>query len=130
MPPKPIPADATPMTLYQAILTELQTSARNAARRNKPVQWAYFVEVEQGLRAWFADTTPSDGGYAGRALALTQKAQAQCPTLPPAEAARLWALGVYARRILRAWGVPEPKRDRPSLTWLRERAERELARAA
>jgi len=99
--------------------------SENAARRNKPVMWAYHLAVAHALRAWFADVAPcavedrvAQGGFAGAALALVQKADAECPTLPPTEAAHLWALRVYASRICRAWDVDPPQ---ASLNWLRRR---------
>ncbi len=100
--------------------------SENAARRNKPTMWAYHLAVANGLRAWFESVEPAaaedgkgQGGFAGAALALIEKADHECPRLPPAEAAHLWALRVYAYRIVRAWGVGAP---RASLVWLRERA--------
>lgn len=106
-----------PLDRLDAITADLRRQAANAARRNKPTMWAYFVDVEAGLRVWFSGTPRTDGAIAGAALALSQKAVRLCPDLPPADAARLWALGVYAKRVLRAWGVTE----RVSLEWLHRR---------
>ena len=54
------------------------------------------------------------------ALALSQKAADECPLLARHEAVRVWALGVYARRILRTWGAC--RGARASLEWFRRRA--------
>lgn len=103
--------------VYRQILADLAARADNAAIRNKATMWAYYLAMHAGLQEWFADCV-EDGAFAGAALALSQRAVERCPTEPPAEAARLWALGVYARRILRAWsGHPETV----SLDWLRTR---------
>lgn len=109
-----------PVAAYEALLEELRGKATNAATRNKPTMWAYYVEMETSLRAYFSDVERADGGYAGAALALSQRAESDCRLLPSTEAARLWALGVYARRILRAWGAGDG--GRVSLDWLRQRA--------
>lgn len=126
IPPPPDPMeirDGGPVHTYLAIISELEEKARNAARRNKPTMWAYYGEMADGLREYFADViNHCDGGFAGAALALTQRAEDECATLPRAEAARLWGLSVYARRILRAW-TPGMAMDRVSLQWLRDRAE-------
>jgi hypothetical protein len=108
-----------PVSRYAEIMSSLDSQARNAIRRGKPTMWAYFVETREGLRSYFAHVTPTDGGYAGAALALSQRAESRCPTLPVHEAARLWALSVYARRILASWGVGTG--GRVSLQWLRDR---------
>lgn len=109
-----------PMATYAAIIADLQAKAKNAALRKKPTMWAYYGDMAELLEEWFADATPDDGGYAGAALALSQKAEAQCPMLPRRAAAHLWAMGIYARRILAAWGTNVPYK--PSLDWLRKRA--------
>jgi len=68
---------------------------------------------------------PPEGGPPGAALALHQMAQERCPHLPPTEAADLWAVSVYARRIMRAWGL-RIRRDDIDLAWLRHRAAVEM----
>jgi hypothetical protein len=110
------------LATYDAILLDLRGKAANAAMRNKPTMWAYYGDMVAGLEEWFCDVSRSgdaDGGFAGAALALSQSAEERCPSLPPVEAARLWALSVYARRILAAWGAGS---ERVSLDWLRNRA--------
>jgi hypothetical protein len=109
-----------PIERYRQILAELETKAQNAARRNKPTMWAHYLDMHTGLVEWFSDVALDDGGYAGAALALSSRAELNCPELPPTEAARLWSLGVYARRILAAWGAGIG--GRPSLSWLHDRA--------
>lgn len=112
-----------PMDAFRAIVADLREKERNAARRNKPTMWAYYGDMADELERQFADVSHSDGGYAGAALALSQRAERLCPDLPRVEAARLWALGVYCRRILGAWTPGEPLAGyRPGLGWLRQRA--------
>lgn len=108
-----------PVEAYRALLVELREKARNAAARGKPTMWDYFEEMAECLEREFADATLSDGGYAGTALAISQNAQHFCKDAPRHEAARAWALGVYARRILAAWGAGNG--GPVSLKWLRDR---------
>lgn len=109
-----------PASTFRSIIDELTAKAANAARRNKPTMWAYYLDMVYGLQEWFAGMD-ADGAFAGAALALSQRAEAECPGLGHVAAARLWALGVYARRILSAWGVGTGL-QRVSLAWLRDRA--------
>lgn len=110
-----------PVAEYDMVVAELRGKAANAARRNKPTMWAYYLDAAVGLEDWFFDVKRTDGAYAGAALALTDHAAVACPNLSnPIDASRLWARGIYARRILRAWGVGAP---RVSLTWLHDRAD-------
>lgn len=114
-----------PVAVYDAWLWRLRQSAANAARRNKPVMWAYYLEMEAELRRHFAGVERTDGSYAGVALATSQLAEREAPilaSLDPSHAARWWAVGVYCRRILRAWGVSDG--HRPSLAWLHDQAAR------
>lgn len=117
----------------QRQINSLEHQSANAARRNKPTMWAYYARMRDELRREFGPTMARtcrargrnrrfhDSGIAGVALAICQRADAQCPLLPRDAAADLWALSVYASRILRSWGAgPAPRR---SLAWLRERAE-------
>lgn len=108
-----------PVARFDELVGELRAKADNAARRNKPTMWAYYLDAAAGLADWFADVDRTDGAYAGAALALSKHAVAACPHLGPVPAARLWARGVYARRILAAWGSGSG--PRASLAWLRER---------
>jgi hypothetical protein len=108
-----------PKATYEAIIVDLRSKAANAAKRNKPTMWAYYLDMARGLEKWFAGAE-GDGYFAGAALALSQRAVEKCPRLGPQRAARLWAMGVYARRILRAWGVGGD--CRVSLDWLHRRA--------
>lgn len=102
---------------YRALLQELERQAGNAARRNKPTMWAYYLSMVDGLREWFDDVEETGEAYRAAALALSDRAERECPRLPPGEAARLWALGIYARRLL-----PPGSRGRVSLAWLRRAA--------
>jgi hypothetical protein len=114
---------AGPVETFRRIVADLREKERNAARRAKPTMWAYYGGMADDLEAYFSDVTLSDGGFAGAALALSQKAERKCPDLPRLEAAHLWALSVYCRRILSAWTPGEPLAGyRPGLGWLRERA--------
>jgi hypothetical protein len=111
-----------PAAVYDSIISDLKAKAANAANRNKPTMWAYYGDMVACLTEWFSDVDrqgDADGGFAGAALALSQLAEEQCPTLPPVESSRLWAMSVYARRILKAWGAGS---ERVSLDWLRKRA--------
>lgn len=118
-----------PVERYSAIMADLTAKQANAARRNKPTMWAYFYEMRLSLGDWFSTVDAEDGSYAGAALTLSQQAERQCADLSPGEAARLWALGIYARRILSAWfdkellAKGEGASYRVSLSWLHERAE-------
>jgi hypothetical protein len=119
---------------YDAIIRRLQAQARNAAKRNKPTMWAYYGRMAERLERELArsvydarnargkrdglELRSIDGGIAGSALALVQRADAQVWELSRDEAADLWALSVYANRILAAW----TKAERRSLAWLRARA--------
>ena len=109
-----------PVMTHARLVAELREKSRNAAMRAKPTMWAYYGDMADALEAEFKDCTRTDGGYAGCALAISQNAEDACPSLPRAEAARQWAISVYARRILAAWGagIGNPV----SLRWLRERA--------
>lgn len=113
------------ISMYRKIRRELRNKAVNAALRNKPTMWAYYIDMEEQLATWFSGLKHADGAFAGAALALSQRAVEQCPKLPPSEAARLWAMSVYARRILSAW---TGRREKVSLNWLRNRVQK--ARAA
>ena len=109
-----------PVETFRQIVASLDEKAVNAARRNKPTMWAYYGDMADWLRDYFGSClSHTDGGYAGAALALVQRAEDECPTLPRGEAAALWARSVYCRRILNAW--TPPPHDRPSLQWLRDR---------
>ena len=94
-----------PVEEFHFVLEELRRKAEQAVLQNKPDRWDYYLEMAERLTEWFSGVDANDGGYAAGALALSQKAKAECPLLVRREAVRLWALGVYARRILRAWGV-------------------------
>lgn len=107
-----------PIATYDSIVEDCIDKAANAAARNKPTMWAYYLDMADGLLDWFADVKRDDGAFAGAALALSQRAEEQCAAAKHAEAARMWALGVYARRILRGSGVPV---SRTSLAWLHRR---------
>jgi hypothetical protein len=110
---------ATPVVAaYDALLVELDDKARNAAHRNKPTMWAYYEELGKVIAGWFEGYGRTDDEYAEAALALSGHASAVAPKLPPADAARAWAAGIYARRIARAGGW---RCAQPSLAWLRER---------
>jgi len=114
-----------PVMTHARIVAELRAKAKNAAMRAKPTMWAYYGEMADALESEFKDVERIDGGYAGAALAISQNAEDACPSLPRAEAARQWAISVYARRILAAWGagIGNPV----SLQWLRDRAAQERA---
>ena len=105
---------------FHFVLQELRCKAEAAVLHNKPERWDYYLEMVERLTEWFSGVGTNDVSYAAAALALSQKAKAECPVLVRREAVRLWALGVYARRILRAWGVRTG--SRPSLIWFRRRA--------
>jgi hypothetical protein len=109
-----------PVEEFHFVLEELRRKAEQAVLQNKPDRWDYYLEMAERLTEWFSGVDANDGGYAAAALALSQKAKAECPLLARREAVRLWALGVYARRILRAWGAGTGAR--PSLEWFRRRA--------
>src|SRR5262249_19359311 len=109
-----------PVEEFHLVLQELRCKAVAAVAHNKPDRWDYYVEMVERLTEWFSQVGANDGSYAGAAVALSQKAEAECPLLDRCEAVRLWALGVYARRILRAWGARTG--PRPSLEWFRRRA--------
>lgn len=112
-----------PVMTHARLVAELREKSRNAALRAKPTMWAYYGDMADALEAEFKDVGRIDGGYAGCALAISQNAEDDCPTLPRAEAARRWAVGVYARRILAAWGagIGNPV----SLQWMRDRVKQE-----
>lgn len=104
------------VSMRDQLIAENEAKAVNAARRNKPTMWAYHLRMATLLRQEL--DADSDGGVAGQALAISQRAESRCAELPPDDAADLWALGVYCRRILKAW-CPRPYRV--SLQWLKER---------
>jgi len=109
-----------PVDEFHFVLEQLRRKAEQAVSHNKPDRWDYYVEMVERLTEWFSGVDATDGSYAGAALALSRKAEADCPLLARREAVRLWALGVYARRILRASGAGTV--GRPSLEWFRRRA--------
>lgn len=128
------PPNQTPcLDALRRELARLEAQASNAARRNKPTMWAYYGRMIESLRREFGPTVArtarargkrrriNDGGIAGVALALCQQADSECPMLPRDQAAELWAVSVYAARVLRAWGAGMPPRR--SLAWLRKRVE-------
>jgi len=102
------------------VLEEWHWKAEAAVLHNKPDRCDYYLEMVERLTEWFREVDANDGSYACAAPALSQKAEAECPLLARHEAVRLWALGVYARRILRTWGAGTGAR--PSLEWFRRRA--------
>lgn len=107
---------------YRRILIELSKKAANAAIRNKPTMWAYYLRIRKRLEQELGQAGDG-GGYAGAALAMVQLAEEKCPHLSPDKAADLWAISVYCRRIMRAWGLhPYGRHHRPSLKWLHNRA--------
>ena len=101
------------------ILLECSAKAQNAAMRGKPIQWSYWITMFRGLDRWFTATT--EGGLCGQALALCQSAERRTGQRHD-RAAKWWAFGVYARRILRASGVKIEGPLKPDLSWLRKRA--------
>ena len=109
-----------PVAEFQFVLEELHRKAEAAVLHKKPDRWDYYLEMLERLTEWFRGVEANDVSYAGAALALSQKAADECPLLARHEAVRLWALGVYARRILRTWGAGTGAR--PSLEWFRRRA--------
>ena len=109
-----------PVAEFQFVLEELHRKAEAAVLHKKPDRWDYYLEMLERLTEWFRGVGANDVSYAGAALALSQKAADECPLLARHEAVRLWALGVYARRILRTWGAC--RGARPSLEWFRRRA--------
>ena len=109
-----------PVEEFHLVLEELHQKAEAAVVHKKPDRWDYYLEMVERLTEWFSGVDANDGSYAAAALALSQKARAECPVLARREAVRLWGLGVYARRILRAWGGGTGVR--PSLEWFRRRA--------
>jgi hypothetical protein len=118
--------DGGPVEVFNEIVADLDRKARNAALRNKPTMWAYYGEMADWLRDYFGTCrSQCDGGYAGAAAALVERAEDECPTLPRTEAAALWARSVYCRRILNAWW-PGVERYRSSLQWLRDRVAAEV----
>jgi hypothetical protein len=111
---------SVPVAEFHVVLEDLHRQAEAAVLHKKPDRWDYYLEMLERLTEWFSGVGTNDVSYAAAALALSQKAKAECPVLVRREAVRLWALGVYARRILRAWGVRTG--SRPSLEWFRRRA--------
>jgi hypothetical protein len=109
-----------PVEEFQFLLEDLSSKAQTAVLHNKPDRWDYYVEMVERLTEWFSEVDANDSSYAGSALALSQKEEAECPLVARREAVRLWALGVDARRILRARGAGTG--PRPSLEWFRRRA--------
>jgi hypothetical protein len=109
-----------PVEEFHIILEQLRRKAEAAVSHNKPDRWDYYLEMVERLTEWFSGVDANDASYAGAALALSQKAEAECPRVARREAVRLWAAGVYARRILGACGAGPGAR--PSLEWFRRRA--------
>lgn len=107
------------VVLVDDTVAELRRQAKNAAMRNKPTMWAYYNDIVEGLTDWFDGIVRAENDYAFTLAAISHSAITKCPNLADShDAARLWAMGVYARRILRAAGYRTP---RTSLAWLRER---------
>ncbi len=107
-----------------AILADLKRRQVNAARRNKPTMWAYYLSTRRALVRWFGPSR-KEGGVAGKSLALIQCAERHYGDRCAVRAAHWAALAVYARRILREWCSDKTLRreDCGSLDWLRQRAE-------
>ena len=107
-----------------AILADLKRKQVNAANRNKPTMWAYYLSVRRSLVRWFGPAR-NDGGVAGKALALIQIAEKHQQDRVATRAAHWAALAVYARRILREWTSDRrlDRKTRGSLDWLRARAD-------
>jgi len=97
------------------LLVELTDEAANAARRNKPTMWAYYLQMIDALEP--LEHLP-ELELLGRLRAISRDAVVRCPALPPVEAAHAWALGIYARRIMQRAGYST---ERVSLKWLHRR---------
>ena len=111
-----------PKATLDAILADLRAKQRNAAMRNKPTMWAYYLQMRRGLQRHFCAT--SDSAVAHEAIQLIQRAE-RAVSERPDRAAYRWALAVYATRILRAWRFRNGEAVvgcRRSLAWLKERA--------
>lgn len=96
------------------ILFDLNARSRAAAARNKVTLWAYYGTMCAGLATLILSGTRDDAEIQSRAVALVERADRECATLPMDGAATLWALSIYCARIA---GI----RRRRSLAWLRER---------
>ena len=75
-----------PVEEFHFLLEELRRKAESAVVHNKPDRWDYYVEMVERLTEWFAGVDANDRSYACAALALSQKAEAECPLLPRREA--------------------------------------------
>ena len=111
---------SVPVAEFHVVLEDLHRQAEAAVLHKKPDRCDYYLEMVERLTGWCRGVEANDVSYAGAALALSQKAADECLLLARHEAVRLWAVGVYARRILRTWGACTGAR--PSLEWFRRRA--------
>ncbi|MGH2362415.1 MAG: hypothetical protein ACRDGM_17975 [bacterium] len=111
------------MTIVEAceqVRDELLAKALNAARRNKPLMWAYYEDCYLRVESLLRDRTVwSDEGYLGRLLDEHSLAESIYCHTDSFTCAKRHAYTVYAARILRLAGY---RSKRASLAWLRRRA--------
>jgi len=93
--------------------------AKNAARRGKPLMWAYHSDIARDLSHVWHDVMASESAYPACHRESECVELAQQPRRAPRDAAAWWALGVHLRHVMREAGMDAPHR---SLAWLRERA--------
>ncbi len=92
--------------------------AKNAARRGKPVMWAYHSDIARDLSDVRDEVMATESAYPTRYRESECAELAQQPRRAPRDAAAWWALGVHLRHVMREAGMDAPHR---SLAWLRER---------
>jgi hypothetical protein len=113
------------VALRDAIDTELTEAARQAIKTNKATMTAYYVRMRRAFRELTGEpgTIPANDTIIERCRAMVAKASRDCPIVSRqgvgglSRAADMWALSVYATRLLRDMGQSVGNRD---LTWLRD----------
>lgn len=111
--------DNADINALKAMIRECQQKAARAAGQGKPMMWAYYLRMAGRLWQELGGVSPG-GGINTVALQVHRRAIKTCRHLPPDDAADLWGLGVYCRRILKATGVTIPRTE-VDISWLRNR---------
>jgi hypothetical protein len=116
----------TALRARDAVMESVRERAENAKKTNKPMMWAYLVRMFKRLD-YELGPADMDHQVIVKCQGIVQDAADQCPRLVShgdngaTEAADLWALSVYATRILTLCGRAHTysQADR-SLDWLHD----------